>query len=89
MNNIEKVIKDNKLLLDIVNVILGIVIIILFVLVFFNPQNKYLFLAAFEVSGFMNIVNGLRQIKDNSKKHMGKFFLLSGIIIMAIGILLK
>lgn len=89
MSKVEKIIKDNKLLLDIVNVILGIVIIILFILVYLNPHNRYLFFAAFEVSGFMNIVNGIRQIKDNSKKQRGSFFLLSGIIIMIIGIMLK
>lgn len=87
MERIYKIIKDNKLLLDIFNVVLGVIVIAFIVLLFINPDNEYFLGGAFGVSGLMNITNGLRQIKVKHKKSMGQSLIMIGIVTFIVGVL--
>jgi hypothetical protein len=61
MKNLIKIIKENKLILDIVNVIIGIVIVILVILLFLYPDRQYLLVIVFILGVIMNILNWLRK----------------------------
>jgi len=88
MENIYIFIKKHKLLLDILNVILGVIVIVLIVLVLINPKNQYLLAATFCVGGLMNISNGLIQINDKQKKVTSISLIAIGIIIITVGVLI-
>lgn len=81
-----KIIKDNKLLPDFINVILGIVVIVLFVLVIIFPTNNAIMASLLIVAGIMNLTNGFRKANVQGQKGMGIFFGIVGIIIVAFGL---
>jgi len=86
MKKILELLNDLSFLLDIINTVLGIILIILIVLILQHPYSNFMFTAAFIVGGSMNILNGVKLLKDPKKKSIGLSFLLMGIIIIFIGI---
>lgn len=81
-----KIIKDNKLLPDFINVVLGLVVIVLFVLVIIFPTNNAIMASLLIVAGIMNVTNGYRKASSQGQKGMGIFFGIVGIIIVAFGL---
>lgn len=85
MEKFKRMMKDYKLLLDFINVLLGVIIVILIIGVFMYPQNRIILKAAFFIGGLMNVVNGLKIRKDNTKQSMGMNLIMIGGIIIFIG----
>lgn len=88
MDKLIKRIKELSLSYDVINTILGAVLLVFLFLVLRHPQNSLFLLIAFAVGGSMNIVNGLKYKKDPKKKNLGMSFILFGIIVIFIGYLL-
>jgi len=86
MNRLRKLLKDISLKSDIINVIVGVVLIVSLIIIFQNPYNRYAILIACISGGLMNILNGLKYRKDPKKKTMGMSFLMMGVIVMLLGI---
>jgi len=86
VNKLMRILKDNRLLFDVINVMLGIAIIILVILIMMYPYNKYIRLAAFSVGGLMNISNGLKYLKDSKKKSMGMNLIMVGVFVIIVGV---
>ncbi|WP_310601806.1 hypothetical protein [Anaerosporobacter sp.] len=81
-----KIITDNKLLPDLINMILGVAVIVLFILVMLEPSSYGLMSALMVVAGIMNLSNGYRKYKVNGQKAMGIFFGMVGFAIFIFGI---
>lgn len=87
MNRFIQKVKDLKLTYDIIITVLGIVLIVFLVLIFRNPKNNFFTLVAFVSAGGINILNGLKIVKDKKKRNMGVSYILFGIVIMFLGYL--
>lgn len=61
------VVKENHLALDILNVLLGFLVIILLIVVVIKPYNMIAMSALMIVAGAMNLMNGFRPIAGRSK----------------------
>lgn len=81
MEKIYKILKENKLFLDVFNVILGVAVIVLIVLLFINPENSVFLFSALLTGGFMNIVNGLLHLQKRNKA-MSLVLIVMGVIII-------
>ena len=77
-----EIIKDNKLLPDLINVVLGVVVIVLFVLVILFPDNNAIMASLLIVAGVMNLSNGFRKAKVPGQTGMGIFFGVVGLRIV-------
>lgn len=75
-------------LLDLINTIVGVALIVSLVLIFQHPENRYAILAACLSGGLMNILNGLKQMKDVKRRMMGMTFLMMGTIVIILGFLI-
>lgn len=81
-------IKDNKLLLDGINVIAGFVLLIA-LLVFFISQAYLALLLAVWAAGFMNMANGLKYMRGKKKNtSVGPSMVMLGMIILLGGTVL-
>lgn len=85
MNKLIKFLKEYALLYDIINTLLGIALIIFMILFFVNPKNHVILFVAFLIGGSMNIINGLKFMKDPKKKNIGMSSVLLGAIIIFVG----
>ncbi|MDE6873889.1 MAG: hypothetical protein K2P87_05480 [Lachnospiraceae bacterium] len=75
-------IRDNKLLLDGINVVAGFVLL-LALLIFFISQAFIALLIAVWAAGFMNMANGLKAMKRNKKgAALGQSMVMLGMIIL-------
>lgn len=81
-----EIVKNNKLLPDLINVILGIAVIVLFVLVILIPDNYAIMSALMIVAGIMNLSNGFRKSRVNGQKGIGMFLGIVGLIVIAFGL---
>lgn len=84
-----KSLKDFHLSYDIMIMVLGILLVVFLVLTFLHPENRFFMIAAFAAGGMVNIINGLKILKDKTKKNMGISYIFFGIIIMLLGILFR
>lgn len=82
----QKSVKEQKLLKDIINVILGIVVIVFIILFLLNPQKVYFLPIALFVGGGMNIMNGILYAK-NKEKSKSISYLLIGLIVIIIAVI--
>lgn len=79
--------KELQLSYDRINAYLGILLVVLLVLNFVYPNRAFLLIAAFSAGGLINVMNGLKVIKDKSKRNMGVSYIFFGILIILIGFL--
>lgn len=86
MNRLKKFHNKRHPTYDLVNTLLGVLLLILLMLIFVYPSSRYLSLGVFFAGGSMNILNGLKSMKDPKRKTMGMSFILFGMIIIFIGI---
>ena len=85
MDKRKKLLEKFTLKSDIINLILGIALIVSLILIYQNPMNKYAILAACISGGLMNIMNGMKLMKDPKKKTSGMTFVMMGIIVLFLG----
>ncbi len=77
---------NNKInIIDFINTIVGIVLIISLILIFQNPANRYAILAACISGGLVNVINGVKQMKDPKRKTTGLTFIMMGVIVIVLG----
>ena len=77
---------NNKLnIIDLINTIVGIVLIVSLILIFQNPTNRYSILVACISGGLVNVLNGVKQMKDPKHKMTGLTFLMMGVIVIILG----
>ena len=85
MDGFKKLMKVLSLKSEIINTILGIVLIISLVFIYRSPENKYAILLACTAGGLINMISGMKIIKDPIKKMSGMTFLLTGIVLIVLG----
>ena len=85
MNRLKKLFSDFSLRADIINIIIGIVLIVSLIFVFLNPYHRYAILTACLSGGLMNIMNGLKMLRDPKKKTLSMSFVMMGIVLIFLG----
>lgn len=85
MEKLKKLFKEYSLRSDLVNSLLGIVLIVALILLFLYPYNRYAILTACSSGGLINISNGLKLMKDPKKTTTGMTFLMMGGILIFVG----
>ncbi|MGB4660732.1 MAG: hypothetical protein WBI07_16285 [Mobilitalea sp.] len=84
----------NKLLMKVIkygdksNMILGVALIVSLLLIYIFPNNQIAILSACISGGLMNIVNGLKMIRDPKKLSTGMTFLAMGVLIIVLGFII-
>lgn len=86
MKNFIKLIKENNLIIDVLNVLAGLLLIIILVLFCLFPGNRIVIGLMILVAGIMNIGNGLKRYQDKRMKGLGISLITLGICIFVIGI---
>lgn len=87
MNKWWKILRDRQMILDIANVVLGILMIAAMFTVFRWNSVIGLFVTIWS-AGLMNIANGLKMISQKNRKTLGQSMMLLGAIIAIGGTLL-
>jgi hypothetical protein len=81
--------QSNKInITDLINVVAGVTLLVSLVLIFQHPTNRYAILAACLSGGLMNILTGVKQMKDPKRKTMGMSFLMMGAIVILLGFII-
>lgn len=88
MEKIKKLLKAFPFKTEIVNLMLGIALVVALFLIFLKPDNKAALLTACIAGGFINILNGLRIVKEPKKSTMGMTYIMMGILLIFLGFLL-
>lgn len=88
MNRLRKYWKEFNLTIDVIISILGIALIIFLVLSFLHPERGWILLATFLSGGSINILNGLKIVKDNNKKTIAMSYILFGFVIILLGFII-
>jgi hypothetical protein len=88
VDRFKKLLRDFSLKSDIMNTIVGIALIVSLILIFQNPKNQYAILAACIAGGSMNVLTGMKMMKDPKRKMMGMSFIMMGIILAVLGFFL-
>lgn len=73
---------------DTINVIVGVVLLISLVFVYRNPYNKAAILTACIAGGLINLMNGLKTMKDPKRKTTGMMFLMLGAMLVILGFII-
>lgn len=79
--------KENNLLLDAANIVLGIVMLAAIAFIFTTQSNIAVLIAVW-AAGLMNAVNGLKAMKHKERKAMGQSMFFMGILVIFIGTVL-
>lgn len=82
MKKIKKFILEKKIMFDVLNVIVGAIMILLIVLFIFFPGNGLILVLLFMAGGLMNISNGMKWYRDKEKRAAGMSQICVGMIIM-------
>lgn len=80
-----KIIKEQKLAIDIINVILGLILIVLAVIYFLHPGNYLIVAVVMLLAGTINTLNGAKRLKNGSGKASIGFFAV-GILVYLIAV---
>lgn len=75
MQNILRIIKENSLVLDVLNVILGVLLVVFVVLLFVDTSNVWYFYGVYFCGIFINGVNSVRYRRDKNKSKLAKMSL--------------
>ncbi|MSS63848.1 hypothetical protein [Velocimicrobium porci] len=86
MKKLVKIIKENHLIIDVLNVLLGLVLIVTVVLFCMFPGNKIVIGLMILLSGFMNIGNGIKRYQSKRTRGTGMALMTVGACILIIGI---
>jgi hypothetical protein len=88
MKKLSQIVKDNNLIFDVVNVILGIGLLVAIVLFILMPGNMVAFAFLCWMAGIMNVSNGIKQYRDKKKRTFAMCLIMVGMIILIGGIYL-
>lgn len=88
MNRLKKIWKQFHLSYDILISIFGIALIIFLFLSIRNPEKRVVLLAAFISGGSINILNGLKIVKDKKKRNTAMSYILFGVLIILFGFIM-
>ena len=94
MNKLKKQLEEsssgnNKInILDLINTVVGVALIVSLILIFQNPTNRYAILAACISGGLVNVLNGVKQVKDPKRKMSGLTFIMMGVIVIILGFII-
>lgn len=69
-----KIIKEQKLALDIINVVMGILLVLLAIVYFLHPNNYLVMIIVLLLAGTVNVLNGVKRVRDHNKKASIGFF---------------
>lgn len=75
-------------LVDLINTIVGVALIVSLVLIFQHPTNRYAILAACLSGGLVNILSGIKQMKDPKRRMTGLTFIMMGVIVIVLGFII-
>ena len=81
LNRFREFIRDKGLVKEIVNIILGILMVVA-LLVFSITKNVFSICFVIILGALMNIINGFTMIKNKERKTMGMSMIFLGIIIL-------
>lgn len=70
---------------DMINVIIGVVLIVSLIFVYQNPYNRFAILTASAAGGLINILNGIKTMKDPKKKTTGITYFMLGVVLIVLG----
>lgn len=85
-------IRNASMILDLVHIVIGILIVVLAVISFLNPEDHMLlFPAIFFLAGALNLINGIFKIRlsgrEKKKKATGMAVLLFGVLLLALAVI--
>lgn len=75
-----KKLKEQKILFDVCNVLIGIIIVITLILAFLNQENPYFLITAFYAASLMNFINGIKNFLED-KRRTGLFLLVISLLV--------
>lgn len=81
-------IKKKNLTTDLINVVLGILMMVMIVLFIIFPGNGVILALLFVVAGLMNLQTGLRNYRDKKKRTSAMCFVMLGAVILILGTML-
>ncbi len=73
---------------DIMITLVGIALLILIVIIFLNPRNMTIILIACFACGSINILQGMKHMRDPKKRTTGMSYLMLGIIVIVVGFII-
>ncbi len=73
---------------DIINVIAGVALIVSLIFIYQNQYNKIAILTACIAGGLMNIMNGVKTMKDPKSKTTGMTYLMMGVVLIVLGLII-
>ena len=94
MNKFKKQLEENLSknsrinIIDLINTVVGVALIVSLILIFQQPTNRYAILAACFSGGSMNILNGLKQVKDPKRKITGITYIMMGVVVIFLGFII-
>ena len=88
MNLFKKLLQEISIRNDIINLCIGIGLLISILFVFLLPQNPYPILSACFFGGAMNLMNGLRLMKEPLRRTNGITFIMLGVIVIVLGFII-
>ncbi|SHO54074.1 hypothetical protein [Anaerocolumna xylanovorans] len=88
MQNLIRIIKEQKLILDIINVVIGILTVILAVIYFLHPKNYGILISVLLLAGTVNVLNGVKRVKDHNNKASIGFFVVGAFVYLMSAFLL-
>ena len=88
MNLLKKLLQEISIRNDLINLCIGIGLLISILLIFLLPNNPYPILSACIFGGCMNLMNGLRLMKEPARKMNGITFIMLGVIVMVLGFII-
>ena len=81
--------KNNRIgMVDLINTIVGVALIVSLILIFQHPTNRYAILAACLSGGLMNLINGVKQMKNPKQKMTGLTLFMMGVIEIFLGFII-
>lgn len=86
MKRFLELIREKRMLIDIINMVIGVALIILVLILLAYPMKPVLYICAICLAGIMYIMNGFKVMSGNKNKNMAKSMIMTGGIIMVIGI---
>jgi hypothetical protein len=79
--------KKRNLITDILNTVIGLVLLVAIILFILFPGNVLILSLLFIAAGAMNLQTGFRYYKDKKKRTSGMCFIMLGFIILIVGVL--
>lgn len=73
---------------DMINVIVGVILVVSLIFVYQNPYNTIAILTACIAGGLINLMNGFKTMKDPKRKTTGLTYLMTGIVIIVLGFII-